>query len=384
MCYTIVRRQKRKSNKEGFIMKKRMLNKENQLFQFIAALVTALIGGLIFSFFQWPIPWLLGPMTAVLIVSRFNRIHFYWPTGIRNMGLIIVGYSIGLTFTKDTLITITSKLPSMAFMTVLLVLICMGMAFIVSKLSGIDFPTALTSSIPGGLSQIITFAEESEGIDITTVTFFQVTRLLTIIFFVPFLIFSPLFIEKGSKFTSTISTSHVSQYDYHLPSIVFFVVFSIIIALIGKRIKLPTAFLLGPILGIAVLNVAGFTGPPVPSVLLDISQFLIGGYIGLLLKPEQLKSKAIIPVALISGIMLVCVSLGLSYILSGQYHFSPLTSFLSLAPGGADQMGIIGHELHANISMITGYQLFRILFIFFAVPPLLKYVLRFSQRKKES
>ncbi|WNB93866.1 AbrB family transcriptional regulator [Bacillus sp. NEB1478] len=365
-------------------MKFRWLDKKVQLFQFAAAVSAAFIGGLLFSLLQWPIPWLLGPMSAVLIVSRIKRVTLYWPTEIRNAGLIIVGYSIGLTFTKDTLITISSKLPSMALMTVLLVLICMGMAFIISKLSSIDFPTALTSSIPGGLSQIITFAEESKGIDITTVTFFQVTRLLMIIFFVPFLIFSPLFLENGTKFPSSETAAHLAPYDYHLLPTLFFIVFSIAVALIGKRIKLPTAFLLAPILGIAILNVAGYTGPPVPSFLLDISQFMIGGYIGLLLKPEQLKSKAIIPVALFSGIMLVCISLGLSYLLSLQYRFSPLTSFLSLAPGGADQMGIIGHELHADISMITGYQLFRILFIFFAVPPLLKYVLRFSQRKSEN
>jgi membrane AbrB-like protein len=363
-------------------MKLRLINKV-QLLSFMAALAAAFLGGLFFSLLNWPVPWLLGPMTAVLLVSRIKKVSLYWPTGIRNTGLIIVGYSIGLTFTKNTLITISSKLPSMALMTVLLVLICMGMAFIISKLSSIDFPTALTSSIPGGLSQIITFAEESKGIDITTVTFFQVTRLLTIIFFVPFLIFSPLFLENSSKHANRETSVQLAQFDYHLPSVLFFAAFAIVIALIGKRIKLPTAFLLGPILGIAVLNVAGFTGPPVPSLLLDISQFMIGGYIGLLLKPEQLKSKAIIPVALFSGIMLVCISLGLSYILSMQFHFSPLTSFLSLAPGGADQMGIIGHELHADISMITGYQLFRILFIFFAVPPLLKYVLRFSQGKSD-
>lgn len=65
-----------------------------------------------------------------------------------------------------------------------------------------------------------------------------------------------------------------------------------------------------------------------------------------------------------------------------QYQFSAITSFLSLAPGGADQMGIIGHELEADVSMITGYQLFRILFIFFAVPPLLKLILGISLKKR--
>ena len=47
-------------------------------------------------------------------------------------------------------------------------------------------------SIPGGLSQIIMLAEETEGIDITAVTFTQVTRLIMIVVCVPLIVFSPI------------------------------------------------------------------------------------------------------------------------------------------------------------------------------------------------
>ncbi|WP_083207772.1 AbrB family transcriptional regulator [Fictibacillus arsenicus] len=363
-------------------MKSMQNYKTNQLLQISVTLFSALIGGFIFCIFKLPIPWLLGPMTVVLLVSNLGIIKLHWPIYIRNTGLIIVGYSIGLTFTRDTLFTMISKLPSMAFMTILLILICTGMAFFISRITDINFPTALTSSIPGGLSQIITFAEETKGIDITTVTFFQVIRVIMIIFLVPFLIFSPLLSKEELETAPQVISTSVQQEFF--PQIILFAIFSVIIALLGKRINLPTAFLLGPILGIAFLNVSGVQGPPLPSAVLDISQFMIGGYIGLLLKPDKLKHRAkIIPVALFSSLILVCISLGMSFLLVWQYQFSAITSFLSLAPGGADQMGIIGHELNADVSMITGYQLFRILFIFFAVPPLLKLILGFSLKKKE-
>jgi uncharacterized protein len=357
-------------------------HQNNRILQMSAALFFAFIGGCIFSIFHVPIPWLLGSMLGVLIASHFTMIQLYWPISIRNTALIIVGYSIGLSFTKDTLITMILHLPSMAFMTILLLMICTAMAFIISRLTKINFPTALTSSIPGGLSQIITFAEETKGIDITTVTFFQVIRVIMIIFFVPFLLFSPLFSRAGLENSPFIISSTAQQSFF--PQIILFAIFSVLVAFIGKKIKLPTAYLLGPILGIAILNIYGIPGPPLPSAVLDISQFMIGGYIGLLLKPEKIKHKArIIPVALFSSILLVCISLGFSFVLVWQFHFSSITSFLSLAPGGADQMGIIGHELDADVSMITGYQLFRILFIFFAVPPLLKLILGISMKKKE-
>jgi hypothetical protein len=361
------------------------INRYNQLIRFPITLLTAFIGGLVFSTLHTPIPWLLGPMAAVLIGSRFGRIQYYWPTNIRDIGLIIVGYSIGLSFTKEALLQIVVKLPSMLLMTVLLVSFCAGIAFIVSKLSGVDYPTVLTGSIPGGLSQMIIFAEEVKGIDITTVTFLQVARLMMIIFFVPFLILGPFF-KNTTHSTTPDLVNHVLQSSEPLfPTVILFVVICVLCAFLAKKLKFPTPFMLGPILGTAIANISGLHGPELTPTVLDISQFMIGGYIGLLLKPEKLQHKTkIISLALISGMVMILGSIGLSFLLVTYYHITPSTSFLSLAPGGMDQMGILAHVVHADLSMVTGYQLFRLFFIYFVVPPILRWLFKVGYRKKQS
>nr|WP_235846882.1 AbrB family transcriptional regulator [Neobacillus soli] len=360
-----------------------MLVKKDKLTRFTITLLTAFIGALLFSSLHTPIPWLLGPMAAVLIASRFVKVPYYWPSYIRDTGLIIVGYSIGLSFTKDALQQIVAKLPSMLLLTVLLVLFCAGIAFVVSKLSGVDYPTILTGSIPGGLSQMIIFAEELKGIDITTVTFLQVARLIMIIFFVPFLIWGPFFknttghsavdwVEKGMPSSGPL-----------FPTVIVFIVICVVCAFLAKKLKLPTPFLLGPILGTALANISGLHGLALSPLILDISQFMIGGYIGLLLKPEKLEHKAkIITLALISGMVMILGSIGLGLILLFFYQTTPSTSLLSLAPGGMDQMAILAHEVHADLSMVTGYQLFRLFFIYFAVPPMLRFLFKVRNKKK--
>ncbi|GHH96900.1 AbrB family transcriptional regulator [Neobacillus kokaensis] len=184
-----------------------MINLNSNLLGFFVTIIYAFFGGLIFSALNTPIPWLLGPMTAVFIGARFGRFQYNWPSWIRNAGLIIVGYSVGLSFTKEALFVVIGKLPSMLLVTVLLVCFCAGIAFVVSKLSGVDYPTVLTGSIPGGLTQLIIFAEEMKGIDLTTVTFLQVARLMMIIFFVPFLILGPFFKIRYSRCHKTICCS---------------------------------------------------------------------------------------------------------------------------------------------------------------------------------
>ena len=49
-------------------------------------------------------------------------------------------------------------------MTLLLLLFCSGIAYVVSKLSDSDYSTSLLGSIPGGLSQVVLLAEETKGI----------------------------------------------------------------------------------------------------------------------------------------------------------------------------------------------------------------------------
>ncbi|WP_423406868.1 AbrB family transcriptional regulator [Heyndrickxia sp. MSNUG] len=344
--------------------------KENKRMAFFWALIFAFIGGLIFSYLAIPIPWLLGPMSAMLITSRFKGIFFYWPSYLRDAALVIVGYSIGLSFTREAVINILTNLPMMLILTILLVSSAALMAFFISKLSGVDYPTVLTGSIPGGLSQMIIFAEENKGINITTVTFLQVSRLLMIVFFVPFIIFGPVLNMKHTDLVmNNIVKGTVS------PAVVFlFGAICIVAALIGKKLKFPTPFLLGPILGTALLMNVGFQGPLLPSFILDVSQFMIGGYIGLLLKPEKLERKTTsIILALLSGLVLVTGSLAISIYITDVLNISIVTSFLSLAPGGMDQMGIIAHEVNADLSMVTGFQLFRLFFIYFAVPPFLRW-----------
>lgn len=361
----------------------KQLNSKNKSIQLLYSFVVAALGGLVFNYIHMPIPWLLGPMVVIFLLSRTGKFTPYLPVHIRNIGLIIVGYTIGLSFTKDALIQIIHQSPSMLLMTVLIVSFSALFALLISKLTKIDYPTILAGSIPGGLSQMITLGEEMKGIDLTIVTFLQVTRLMMIIFVVPLLVISPMF-SGGEVFHLTGSLTKIKpQWAELFPNIIIFTIVCVIFAIIGKKIKLPTAYMLGPIIGTAILNIGGLHGPSLPSTIVDISQFFMGGYIGTLMKPEQLTNKVkIIIFSLISGSVLILASIGLSFFLANLHPISPITAFLSSAPGGMDQMGIIAHEVHADLSIVTGYQLFRILFIFFAVPPLLKWLLTYYYRKK--
>ena len=154
-----------------------------------------------------------------------------------------------------------------------LILFCAGIAYVVSKLTGVDYPTVLIGSIPGGLSQMIIFAEDMEGIDITTVTFLQVARVIMIIFIVPFLAFSPFFNNGQAIPATNVITHSMQSADPLFPNIILFAIICIVFAIVGKKLRSPAPFLVGPILGTAIISLSGLHGSALPASVLDLSQF---------------------------------------------------------------------------------------------------------------
>jgi uncharacterized protein len=340
-------------------------------------LLVAVLSGYVFTLIHMPIPWLLGPMIGILLSSKLVKaVNPLWPSPIRNAGLIIVGYAIGLSFTMETLKEISRQFPSMVMLTLLLLLLCALIAYGLSKLTGISYPTALTGSIPGGLTQMVALAEETKGIDMTVVTFLQVSRLMMIVIIVPLIIFSPLMgsLKVDDSIMAPIASTG-GVWGSLFPTIIPYLIICTGSALVGKKFHFPTTFLLAPLIVTAALHLSGIAAPELPPFVIGAAQLMIGCYVGLLLKPEKLPNKLrLVTLAVVSGAVLIIGACGLSYLMTRIHPVTTPTALLSLSPGGMDQMGIIAHEIDADVSIVTCYQLFRTFFIFFAVPPLLRLV----------
>lgn len=360
---------------------------QRRMLHVLISLVTALAGGGIFMLLKLPVPWLLGPMIATLIGGNLFKQHYAWPGQIRNAGMIIVGYTIGLSLTVPAVKEMSSQFPSMLVMTLLLLLFCAGMAWIVARISGINYKTILLGSIPGGLTQMLVLAEETEGINLTVVTVTQVIRLMMIIVCVPLLIFSPLFdnsFASVSGDTAAVAAS-AAGWDGLFPDLVYFAAACTLCAILGQKVKFPTAYLLGPAIITSLMQFAGLQGPVLPDVLTNAAQLMIGIYVGLLLDPRKLNNKLLtLSLAFGSSVMLIGGAYGLSLIFAYVESVSGSTALLSLAPGGMDQMSLIAHEVNADLPIVAGYQLFRTFFIFFAVPPMFRLIFRVKKTQKSA
>ncbi|RPK12613.1 AbrB family transcriptional regulator [Priestia endophytica] len=338
----------------------------------LITLILAVVGGTIFSFFHIPLSWMLGSLTATLVFSRVSSFPLLWPVQLRNVGLLLIGYMLGRSFTKETLLRMIHHLPSMLLLTILILVFSSILAYYVSKVTNINLKSTLTGSIPGGLSQMIVLGEELKGIDLTVVTFIQATRLMAVVFTVPFL--ASFFSNQERTPMKSILTAF-SLHDLFI--YIGLLLIGLLCAIAGKYFKLPTRFLLGPILITGIFVIAGGTAPHPPDFITDGAQLLMGTYLGLILKPNKLTHKARFSFfAILTAFSLILFSFLSGMLLFLFYDIPITTAFLSVAPGGMAEMAVVAEEVKASLAVVTSFQLFRILFILFLMPPFLRWLFK--------
>jgi membrane AbrB-like protein len=333
---------------------------------------------------------MLGPLTAVILWNVFTRRSLQWPGSLRNAGLGLLGYSMGLSFTLESARQITTQLPSMMVATIMTIVFSLALAVWTSKQTGVSFASSAIGSIPGGLTQMVVLSEEIEGADTAVVAFMQTIRLLSVIFVVPFLAVHGLANGPAAgaaglgKPASTAANTLMGSLLLFVEALTSRPLFAGILLLcllaaawLAAKLRFPTPYFLGPIIAAAIFTVAGFEPPHLPSLLIYAAQWSLGIYMGLGIKLSSLHNwKKLLPFSLGGSIAVVAFSLGLSYAFSLYLPMSVMTAFLSTSPGGMTEMGVTASVVGANISLVVAYQMFRILFILFIVPYMLRWGFR--------
>ena len=340
----------------------------NLLIDNIILSLIACIGGTIFYEIHTPLPWTLGPLVATLLWKILGKKSVHWPKPIRNSGLIVIGYAMGSPFTLQIARQILGQLPGMLLSTLAIMAISLLVGWFTSRRTGVGIINGLIGSIPGGLSQMAVICEEIEGADVAIVTLMQITRLLTVVFTVPLLAIYGLANDISGVTTAVIPTNLDPW------ALALFAVVAIVSAQLARIINFPTPYLMGPVFGTIALIMWGNTAPHLPQVVMALAQITIGIRMGADIEFDGLKNWQSIFAYSFGGIITVIVaSLGVDYILTKVYQISFLTAFISTAPGGMAEMGITAIAVHADVSLVVAYQLFRLLSMLILAIPTVKW-----------
>jgi membrane AbrB-like protein len=299
----------------------------------------------------------------------------------------MIGFFLGETFSVETANEMIQHFPLMLLMTVSTIAFCFLTSFVITYFSKIEFESILIGSMPGGFSQMSVLGQELKNVDETKVILMQMIRILLIVFTIPFLTFTFLDTQNSGQLAISLleSGQGIGVEPGEKAEVIHYLTYILTIILsiwLAMRLRFPTHYLMGALIGTMVLVLLGVPKFEIPSPIFIAAQLCLGAQLGCSMNMSNLGQLRKLSIyTLISNIFLLIFSFIFAIFIAEVEAVSLATGVLSVAPGGVAEMGITAKEVGATISVVTGYQLFRIFFILLIVAPALKWwVMRRSAR----
>jgi len=342
---------------------------------FVETAGISVAGALLFAYLHVPLPWLLGPLTSTFVYRHVTKRHLHAPKLFTNLSFCLFGYLLGASFTRETAKQIAAHLPTMLFVTALTIGFSLLVGYWIARKAKIGTTTGIFASMPGGLSQMVLLSSEVRDVNSTIVTFMQTFRVLAVIFVVPSITMYGL-VQPDALPTGPLSVPPPIGADAHWQTYLFYLLVVSAGSWLCSKLRFPNPILTGPLFVTAcAIILTGIPAPAIPTPLILASQVLIGIYIGLMMDVREVgQLKQLGFWSLISSLSIILFALGLAYLINKLHpSVSLVTAFLSTAPGGIAEMGITASLVHADVSMVAAYQLFRLFSVIFAAPVILRW-----------
>jgi membrane AbrB-like protein len=152
---------------------------------FSATLAVALVGGLIGRLVRLPSPYFLGSLILGVSLHLGGLVDFQLPEWLLAISYTMVGWSIGLNFSRKILRHAARALPQIVLSILALMAFCGGLAWLLHRHLGIDPLTAYLATSPGGMDSVAIIAAASENVNLSFVMAMQTARFLFVLLFGP-------------------------------------------------------------------------------------------------------------------------------------------------------------------------------------------------------
>ncbi|UOQ93510.1 AbrB family transcriptional regulator [Halobacillus shinanisalinarum] len=342
---------------------------------YVITYFAAFAGGMAFNYFSLPLPWILGPVTALILYKMSGEQKTNSSSRLRDLGFWLLGVQIGLTFQADTWTTVGPYLLPYSLFSFTIIAISLLFACILSKQVDIDPTTTMIGSVPGGLSAMIAVSESLQG-NTVLVTIFHTIRLLSVLFIIPFAATHWLNTSEANQ--SIPSASDATSGDY-------WTIFIYLLSLAAGyflRQKIPASLIILPMLIIGVCQTAGLSLYSLPTVFFIGAQLTIGVHLGnkIVLK-DVIRAGRYCGLFFSLALLLITFSFLFGLFLSKWTGMELITAILSLAPGGLVEMALTAQDAGANPAIVSSLQTIRLLTIVLFMPLLLKWLLQRQSKR---
>jgi membrane AbrB-like protein len=310
----------------------------------LGALGLCLAAGSLFAWLKTPIPWMIGPLLAMAVV-QFSGASLAAPPFGREAGQTMVGISLGLYFTAPVVHEVSTY--GLWFVALGILAITAGglSSLVIARLAKVDPATAWFSSMPGGAAEMAVIGERHGALP-DRVALANAIRMLFVVTLVPAFI-------TYAGFTGADDYKPITA-PFDAAGFAALVALGFGVGFVGRRCRIPNAYMLAPLLVTIGLTAAGISLSSVPTPVTNAAQLLLACSLGVQFQRSFLREAprfvaALVPAGALMLVLCVLIALGLSWG-SGAYLGATL---LAAAPGGIAEMSITAKVLKIGVPFVT-------------------------------
>ncbi|MGN8275680.1 AbrB family transcriptional regulator [Pseudomonas sp. SMN5] len=329
--------------------------------QWWATPVVGAMGALTASYLNWPLPWIIGSMLAVILVRCIGWRVGEIPNG-RLTGQWMIATSIGLHFTPLVLQQVLGHFVMMlfaAFLTLFLALL--GIEFM--RRRGMDLTTAFFAFMPANFAEMIQSGIRHKA-NVSQIAAAHSVRLVLIVLCVP-----PAFFLIEKILPTAVHPRLPADWWWLGPLLLG----GALNAMLWKRCHLPNPWMFGPMVFCAFFTASFNLQTALPVELSQYGQLMIGCALGGYFDRQFFKASPtfLFSVALFTLTMIVCtvaLAMGIGWMLD----FPAMTMALGMMPGSSTEMYLTAEALNLGAGIVTAMQIMRLVVVMLCAEPVHK------------
>ena len=328
----------------------------------LLAILIGAAGGTIASYLRIPLPWMLGAMLATTIAAM-SGVNIKLPRRLRNLLVVVLGVMLGSAFTPDLLDRAGAWVASIIGLLIYAAIAGSLVLVYLRKVANYDPVTAYFAASPGGLSEMTIVGREFGG-DERIIALTQAARVLLVVLSIPFMYrmfggYEPLdsFLPRGSGF------------DIPMTEWAIFAGCVVVGPFLAGKLRLPAAFLMGPMIFSAIAHLTGFSEHSPPGLLVAVAQIVLGTAVGCRFAGVEVREVLrVVWVSIGSTIILISTAVAAGVLMEKVTGTSWTTMVLAYSPGGLAEMSMVAFGIGSDVAFVATHHLARISIIVILAP----------------
>jgi len=330
------------------------------LARLVAVLALGAAVGLCAQQIRMPLPFVLGPLVATAILGIAG-----WPVvGVRRLrpgAQFVIGSAIGIQFTHVIVARLALLLPLIIGSSLLAIAVCACASAFLIAAAGLDRKTAFFATAPAGAAEMANIAARYGG-EPEPIMVAQTIRVVMTVMAAPFLV---IHFANDGHFHQVEQAALIGW-----PALLLLALWAGVGGFLMSRTRFPNGWFMGPLLACALVGILGLLEGRVPSILVNLSQIVIGCSLGAQFRREFVTRLGRMVAASAASIVLVLTVMAVAAIGLAYAFALPVGALaLAFAPAGMAEMTLTGKVLGLDAALISGFHTVRIIMVMGLVVP---------------